>query len=110
VRAQRHPARSAGNSAATRRETRRREAEQRAALKPLRDRAAKLLRALEGAHTELAEVEQALADNTIYEPARREALKQLLHRQAELRQRAGTLEAEWIAAEEAVEAATTYPG
>jgi hypothetical protein len=37
-------------------------------------------------------------------------LKQLLHRQAELRQRAGTLEAEWIAAEEAVEAATTYPG
>lgn len=88
-----------------RRDQRRREAERRAELRPLRERAAQLVLALDRLNEELAGVDAELADPELYAGAARDRLQTLLRRQGELRQRGAVLEADWIAAEEALEGA-----
>ncbi|WP_027705494.1 ribosomal protection-like ABC-F family protein [Zymobacter palmae] len=77
----------------------------RAQLKPLtqaRDRAEK---ALEKAQATIADIEQQLADPTLYEEARKAELLTLTQRQGELAAQVEALEAEWLEAEEALEEA-----
>jgi len=90
-----------------RREQRRREAQQRAELRPLRDRAARLAAELDRLGGELADIETRLADPELYTPEARPQLQELLRRQGALRQRCENLESDWVDAEEALEAART---
>ncbi|MCG6656566.1 ATP-binding cassette domain-containing protein [Halomonas campisalis] len=87
-----------------RKASRRAAAELREKLRPLkktRDRAEKAMEKVQG---ELAEVEEALADAELYiDAARKEELTATLARQGELKSRLDDLEAEWLAAEEALE-------
>ncbi len=60
---------------------------------------------MEKVQAELAEVEEALGDAALYTDAERKAeLTATLARQGELKSRLEDLEAEWLAAEEALEA------
>ena len=88
-----------------RRDRRRRDADRRAELRPLRARAAELVTALDRLNEELAGVDAELAAPELYAPESRDRLQALLRRQGELRGQGAALEAEWIAAEEALEAA-----
>ncbi|MBY6206463.1 MULTISPECIES: ABC-F family ATP-binding cassette domain-containing protein [Halomonas] len=87
-----------------RKASRRAAAELREKLRPLkreRDRAEK---AMEGVQAELAEVEERLGDASLYtDTARKQELTECLGRQGELKARLDDLEAEWLAAEEALE-------
>ncbi|MCG5531489.1 ATP-binding cassette domain-containing protein [Halorhodospira halochloris] len=88
---------------------RRREAEQRAALKPLRERAARLLDEIEQCDQELKEIEQRLADPQLYEQQDGQGgqgrLTALMQQQGALKRRREELEMEWMEAEEEVEQA-----
>jgi ATP-binding cassette subfamily F protein 3 len=88
-----------------RRDQRRREAARRAELRPLRERVARLVTALDQLNEELAGVDAELAAPELYAPEARDRLQASLRRQGELRQRGAALEADWIAAEEALDAA-----
>ncbi len=88
-----------------RREQRRQEAQRRAELRPLRDRAARLATQLDRLHQELTAIERQLAAPELYAPEAREELQSLLRHQGELRRRCEDLEIDWVAAEEALEAA-----
>ncbi|MCE9665716.1 ATP-binding cassette domain-containing protein [Halomonas sp. M5N1S17] len=71
-------------------------------LKKVRDRAEQAMEKVQG---ELATVEEALGDAELYtDPARKAELTERLARQGELKSRLDTLEAEWLAAEEELEA------
>lgn len=59
---------------------------------------------MEGVQAELAEVEERLGDASLYtDTARKQELTECLGRQGELKARLDDLEAEWLAAEEALE-------
>ncbi|MFZ5653905.1 MAG: ATP-binding cassette domain-containing protein [Pseudomonadota bacterium] len=88
-----------------RREERRRGAERRAELRPLRERAARLAAELDRAGAELAELDARLGAPELYAPQARGRLQELLGRQGALRRHCEHLETDWIAAEEALEAA-----
>ncbi|MCP1727769.1 ATP-binding cassette subfamily F protein 3 [Natronospira proteinivora] len=88
-----------------RKAARRAAAERRQALKPLRDKAGRLMKALEARNEELAKLETALADPDLYEDENKDRMTALLKQQAELKQTLASLESDWMAAEEAVEAA-----
>jgi len=88
-----------------RRDQRRREAARRAELRPLRERVARLVTALDRLSEELAGVDAELAAPALYAPEARDRLRALLRRQGELRQRGAALEANWVAAEEELEVA-----
>ncbi len=92
---------------AGRREQRRREAQRRTELRPLRDRAARLAAELDRLGGELTDIETQLADPELYTPEARPQLQELLRRQGALRQRCENLESDWVDAEEALEAART---
>ena len=92
-----------------RRDQRRREAERRAELRPLREHVAQLVTTLDRLNEELAGVDEQLAAPELYAADARDRLQALLRRQGELRQRGAALEADWIAAEEALEAARAEP-
>ncbi|WP_355661931.1 ATP-binding cassette domain-containing protein [Halomonas salifodinae] len=88
-----------------RKAARRAAAELREKLRPLKRQRDKAEQAMEKAQAALGEVEERLADATLYTEASRKAeLTELLGRQGELKSRLETLEAEWLAAEEALEA------
>jgi len=88
-----------------RRAARRAAAELREKLRPLKKQRDRAEQAMEKVQAELAEVEEALGDAALYTDAERKAeLTATLARQGELKSRLEDLEAEWLAAEEALEA------
>ena len=72
-------------------------------LAPLKRHADKLEKDLGKVHEQLAALETSLSDAAIYEAARKDELRQLLARQAELKVREGELEEGWLEALEDLE-------
>ncbi len=73
-------------------------------LAPLKRQAEKHEKDLAGVHAKLAQIEARLADTALYEAARKDELRDLLARQAELKACEGALEESWMEALEALEA------
>ncbi len=90
-----------------RREQRRIDAEQRQRLsslrKPLEKRLQQVEAAMEKAEQERAGVETTLAQADIYEASRKDELRQLLAKQAEIRKTLDALEAEWLELQDSLE-------
>ncbi len=72
-------------------------------LAPLKRQADKLEKDLAAVQEQLAVLEQRLGDAALYEAARKEELRELLARQAELKAREGDLEESWLVALESLE-------
>ncbi|MCQ4316589.1 ATP-binding cassette domain-containing protein [Stutzerimonas zhaodongensis] len=72
-------------------------------LAPLKRQAEKLEKTLADVHTKLAPLEARLADSEVYESSRKDELRELLAKQAELKVREGELEEAWLEALEALE-------
>ncbi|EKM96287.1 ABC transporter ATP-binding protein [Stutzerimonas degradans] len=70
---------------------------------PHKRQADKLEKDLGGVHEKLAELEDRLSDTALYEAARKDELRELLARQAELKVREGELEEAWLEALETLE-------
>jgi len=88
-----------------RRAARRAAAELREKLRPLKKQRDRAEQAMEKVQAELAKVEEALGDAALYtDAARKEELTTTLARQGELKSRLDDLEAEWLSAEEELEA------
>ncbi|MBB3330778.1 ATP-binding cassette subfamily F protein 3 [Halomonas campaniensis] len=88
-----------------RKAARRAAAELREKLRPLKKQRDRAEQAMEKVQAELAKVEEALGDAALYtDAARKEELTATLARQGELKSRLDDLEAEWLSAEEELEA------
>jgi ATP-binding cassette subfamily F protein 3 len=79
-------------------------ADERAALKSLQSKAKRLLDQIETQSRKLKDIEQELADPSLYQADGKARLEPLLKRQATLRKEIESLEAEWAKAEEIIEA------
>lgn len=90
-------------SAAEKKEQKRLEAEKRKQLSPLKKQLDKLEKALDKYQSELADTEEALSDTTLYEDSRKDELKALLQKQAELKRNAEDTEEQWLEQQEALE-------
>ena len=66
---------------------------------------AKTESALEAAQDALSALQEQLSNNALYQPENASRLKGLLVEEGELKNRIATLEEEWIAQQEALEAA-----
>jgi ATP-binding cassette subfamily F protein 3 len=86
-----------------RKEQRQQAAAQRQQLAPLRNEIKKLEQQMEKAHKQLAEVEDLLADATLYEEARKAQLTELLLKQAKLKTGCESLEEQWLEKSEVFE-------
>lgn len=80
-------------------------AERRRQLRPLLSALAKTESALEAAQDALSALQEQLSNNALYQPENASRLKGLLVEEGELKNRIATLEEEWIAQQEALEAA-----
>ncbi len=92
--------------AANRRDERRERADARAALAPLRKQARDAEARLARLATERASIEKTLADPSLYVPTRKSEIAAANARLAAIAKLAAAAEAEWLAAEEALEAAS----
>ncbi len=92
-------------AAVSRRDLRRRDADRRAALKPLTDRVRRLERRLDSLGRDGAALDARLADNALYEEARKDELTELLRRRAALRAETERAEEEMLEAMEQLEEA-----
>jgi ATP-binding cassette subfamily F protein 3 len=90
--------------ATRRREKKRQEADQRRQLLPLREKIAKTEAALAGVHARHHELERRLAEADLYLPENKSELSILLQEKAELDRQGESLEGEWLAACEQLEA------
>ena len=88
-----------------RKANKRAEAESRRRLSPLKKQAEKAAAAVETAQATLDQINDRLADAGLYESARKTELQGLLEEQATAQQTLNDAEAQWMAAEEALEAA-----
>lgn len=88
-----------------RKELRREQAAARQKLQPLRNKARQCERQMESLQNKLQDAESKLADTDIYESSRSEELQNLLKQQAEIRAQLESVEADWLAAMEEIEAA-----
>ncbi|PHM35599.1 ABC transporter ATP-binding protein [Xenorhabdus innexi] len=101
------PANNASNySAAERKDQKRREAEFRNQTQPLRKRLTVLEKQMENLSTELANVEEKLSDNTIYESDRKAELTECLHQQSNTKSKLEDIEVEWLDIQEQLEKMT----
>lgn len=107
---QEHSKSSTGTAAASndekkgdRKEQRQQAAAQRQQLAPLRNEIKKLEQQMEKAHKQLVEVEDLLADVTLYEEARNAQLAELLLKQAKLKAGCESLEELWLEKSEVFE-------
>jgi len=91
------------NSAAARKDLKRREAEFRQSLRPLKQRLDKLETQLESLQGELDEIALALADPAIYQESAKAQLTTLLSRQGPLKQALEGVELEWMSLGEEIE-------
>lgn len=96
------PVESAGDKT-DKRATRQAAAALRQQLAPLKKQADKLEKHLADVHEKLAPMEARLADSAIYESSRKDELRELLAKQAELKVRESELEEAWLEALEALE-------
>ena len=104
--AQQQKAQPEGGSGKTDRKAEKRQAaERRQALKPLKDRVQKAEKAMQTFESQLAELNETLADNSLYEAQRKDELTTLLKQQAEVQAQLAEAEAEWLNAEEALQEA-----
>ncbi|PTB84789.1 ABC transporter ATP-binding protein, partial [Pseudidiomarina aestuarii] len=83
----------------------RKEAEQRQALKPLKDQINRAEKRMAEYEQKLTQLNEKLADTGLYEAARKAELTDLLQQQAELQKGLAQAEAEWLEAEEALQEA-----
>jgi ATP-binding cassette subfamily F protein 3 len=97
----------AASGTANRKAERQRKAAERERLKPLTRRIEKLTREIETLEARRAELGKTLADPALYEPGRADELKRLLDDDATLKSRLDALEADWVEAEQALDAAQT---
>jgi ATP-binding cassette, subfamily F, member 3 len=97
---------AAKQDAGTRRDERRERADARAALAPLRKQARDAEARLGRLSAERAMIEAKLADPGMYVPTRKAEMAAANARLAAIRKLAATAEAEWLAAEEALESAS----
>jgi len=102
--------RNAGNSnsAVERREQKRQDAERRQQLatqrKPLDQQIRKIEKSMDTLHQEQKILDAALADSASYDDANKNQLKERLLRKGEVDRELATLESEWLAIQEAIEA------
>ena len=88
----------------SKKQNRQEEAKRRQQLKPHMDAVRKIDRQMIKNRTELANIEQALVDESLYtEASRKDEMKRLLQRQATLKSALETLEWEWLEASEKLE-------
>ncbi len=84
------------NSAAARKERKRREAEQRQRLQPLRKELGKLEQGMDALQQKRNQLEQRLADPELYDATRKEELKRLLQEKSELVRQLSEQEERWL--------------
>ncbi len=90
-----------------RKQLRQEQAQRRKLLKPLHDKVRKVEKALAASRSRLAELEERLADESIYtDPGRQEEMTQLVQEQAAAKTAVESLEWEWLEASEELEQAT----
>ncbi|MFN3882164.1 MAG: ATP-binding cassette domain-containing protein [Nitrincola lacisaponensis] len=90
------PASERSLNASERKELKRLQAEQRAALRPLRQRVEKLEQQVAAISQQLAALEQQLANADLYLPEQKDQLKQLLQQQVQLKQSLEQHELDWM--------------
>jgi ATP-binding cassette subfamily F protein 3 len=93
------------NNPTAKKDRKRLEAEQRKQLQPLRKEISRLETELDALHARQQQLEALLADSDIYTEKHKARLQDHLREKAELDQRSGRCEEEWLAASEALEAA-----
>jgi len=86
-----------------RKQQRRNSAEQRKKLQPIRNKIKKIENSINQFQNKQKELEEKLADSTIYEISEKERLKTLLLEQAEVKENLETLEWEWLELSEKLE-------
>lgn len=91
------------NSAQTRKEQKRREAEFRNQTQPLRKQISQLEQRMEKCSVQLAEIEQQLADSALYDPDNKQKLNETLQQQKEVKTGLESAETEWLEAQEQLE-------
>lgn len=92
------------NSAATRKDQKRREAEFRQAMRPLKQKLEKLEAQMEKLQQQLATIEQAMGDPELYTESAKSKLTQLLAQQGPLKNQLEEVEMEWMTLGEELEA------
>lgn len=93
------------HSAASRKEQRRQEAEQRQRLQPLKKELQKIEARMERLGAEKSALERQLADGSLYQDGAKEQLKHVLRHQTELQKELAQLETRWLELSEQLEAA-----
>jgi ATP-binding cassette subfamily F protein 3 len=91
------------HSAAARKAQKREEAEKRRQLQPMRNQLRQLDQQLDELHRQQSQLEQTLADATLYQADKKDELKRLLAEKASLDKRLETVEEQWMAVSEALE-------
>ncbi|MDO8273877.1 MAG: ATP-binding cassette domain-containing protein, partial [Gammaproteobacteria bacterium] len=91
------------SSKGDRKEQRQQAAAQRQQLAPLRNEIKKLEQKLDKLHVELKQVEEKLADETLYQESRKKDLTTLLQKQATLKSEADAVEEQWLEKSETLE-------
>ena len=100
------PREATPEKAGSRREQRQQAAARRQQLRPLQQAVNRAEKALEEIGDELSQIQARLADSALYEDRNKGELAAMLQREGELKSRAGELEEEWLAAQDALESAT----
>ncbi|WP_152208505.1 ATP-binding cassette domain-containing protein [Marinobacter changyiensis] len=96
-------AESAAESAEDRKARKRAEASLRQSISPYRKQQATLEKAMDRLQVELSELEQLMADPSLYDDANKARMKDLLSRQAQCKGRLEDVEAEWLEVSQRVE-------
>ncbi|MFM7066328.1 MAG: ATP-binding cassette domain-containing protein [Gammaproteobacteria bacterium] len=104
------PPAGSGETAEQRQARKRAEAERRQALAPLRQAVGRAEREMEDAAAAAGRIEASLAEENLYEPARKADLTRLLAEQAAVRQRLARAEEAWLEASEQLESAAAQAG
>ena len=97
---------SSGAIASTKKDDRRVAAEERQRLQPLRNEVKKAEKEMASLQQAMNDVEEKLADNSLYEASKKGELKQLLAEQAAAKSQLELVEMAWLEASEAIESAT----
>ena len=93
------------NSASgTKKDQRKEAADRRAQLKPLQSALVKLEKKIESLQVELTQIQELLADPSLYDEARKSELADLVKREGALKSEIESLEERWLGQQEAIEA------